>query len=97
MKNLLLIAASGLLALSANAKATPGSLITDNMVLRQNSYARIYGKADPGARITVTPEWDNKAYTTTTDKTGNWSLAVKTPAGSHTPIRSLSAMESRLS
>ncbi len=85
MKNLLLIAASGLLALSANAKATPGSLITDNMVLRQNSYARIYGKADPGARITVTPEWDNKAYTTTTDKTGNWSLAVKTPAGSHTP------------
>lgn len=85
MKNLLLIAASGLLVLNANAKVIPGSLITDNMVLRQNSDARIYGKADPDSKITVTPEWDNKAYTTTTDRTGNWSLAVKTPAGSFTP------------
>lgn len=67
------------------AKVRPASMITDNMVLQQNANARIYGTADPGSTVTVTPSWDGKAYTTTTDRTGEWSLAVKTPAGSFTP------------
>lgn len=67
------------------AKVRPASMITDNMVLQQNTNARIYGTADPGSTVTVTPSWDGKAYTTTTDRTGEWSLAVKTPAGSFTP------------
>lgn len=66
-------------------KVIPGSLITDNMVLPRNANARIYGKADPGSKITVTPSWDNKEYTTMTDKTGEWSLAVATPEGGYTP------------
>lgn len=77
----LLLAAS----LMAEAKVIPGSLITDNMVLVQNSNARIYGKADPGSKITVTPSWDGKVYTASADRTGEWSLAVETPAGGYTP------------
>jgi sialate O-acetylesterase len=69
-------------AFGISAKVTPGSLITDNMVLQQNTEARIYGKADPGKKVTVTPSWDNKAYTATTNKDGNWTVAVNTPAGS---------------
>lgn len=67
------------------AKVQLGPVITDNMVLQQNTNARIYGKADPGAKVSVTPSWNGKTYTTTTDRTGNWSLAVETPQGCFQP------------
>lgn len=73
------------IATGADAKVRPASMITDNMVLQQNANARIFGTADPGSTVTVTPSWDSKTYTTTTDRTGEWSLAVRTPAGSFTP------------
>lgn len=85
MKKSLTAIASLILALSASAKVIPGALISDNMVLQQLTDARIYGKADPGSEITVTPSWNNKTYTTHTDRTGEWCLAVETPAGSFTP------------
>ncbi len=72
-------------ALGAGAKVTLGPVITDNMVLAQNSDARIYGTADPGSTITVTPSWDNRPVTTSADRTGNWCVAVATPAGSYAP------------
>lgn len=67
------------------AKVTLGPVISDNMVLQQQSNAKIYGKADPGSTVTVTPSWNGKSYTTHTDRTGEWSLAVETPEGSFTP------------
>lgn len=82
------IIATALLAaatLPAGAKVAAGSLITDNMVLAQNTNARIYGKADPGARITVTPSWNGKTYATSADRVGEWSVGVETPAGGYTP------------
>ncbi len=85
MKKSLLTLTFITLALGASAKVTLGSLIGDNMVLQQQTDARIYGKADPGSKITVTPSWDNKSYTTSTDRTGEWCLAVKTPKGGFTP------------
>ena len=66
-----------------SAKVRPASLITDNMVLQQQTNARIWGEADPGSEVTVTPSWNGKAYTTTTDRTGQWSLAVETPKASY--------------
>lgn len=73
------------MAVTAGAKVTLGPVISDNMVLQQQTNARIYGKADPGSKITVTPSWNNKAYTTSTDRTGEWCLAVETPEGGFTP------------
>lgn len=87
MKTSILIISLAFLTIVAEseAKVRAASLITDNMVLPQNSNARIYGTADPGADITVIPSWNNKAYTTSTDRTGEWSLAIETPAGGFTP------------
>ena len=70
---------------SAAATVRPNSLISDNMVLQQQSDARLWGNADPGSSISVTTSWDDKTYQTSTDRTGSWSLAVKTPAASFTP------------
>lgn len=83
-KGILTLAALLTAAVAAFARVTPGPLMTDNMVLQQNSYCRIYGKADPGAEITVNPSWNGKTYKTITDRTGEWCLAVETPEGSFT-------------
>ena len=40
---------------AAEAKVRLGSMFTDNMVLEQNENIRIFGQADPGAQVTVTP------------------------------------------
>ena len=42
-----------------SAKVVPGSPITDNMVLRQNGKAKLYGTATPGSEVKATPSWDN--------------------------------------
>lgn len=68
-----------------DAKVTPGSMITDNMVLQQNGNASLYGTADPNKTVTVIPSWSNKTYTVKSDADGKWSLKVETPAGSYTP------------
>lgn len=70
----------------AVAEVRLSSLIGDNMVLQQNSNARIWGTADPGEKVTVVPSWDGRKYETVTDRTGDWSLAVATPAGMFSPM-----------
>ena len=86
MKNYLflfpLVASSFLVV---DAKVTPGSMITDNMVIQQNAKARIYGTADPDKTVTVTPSWSDAPYTTKSDSNGRWSLMIDTPAGGYTP------------
>ncbi len=71
--------------LNIEAKVTPGSLITDNMVLQQNGKARIYGTADPDKKVTVSPSWTSNSYQTKSDATGKWQIFIDTPAGSYTP------------
>lgn len=71
--------------LAMDAKVTPGSMITDNMVLQQNAKARLYGTADPNKTVTVTPSWNNTPYQTKSDSNGKWKISIDTPAGGYTP------------
>lgn len=81
-----LLACTALMAVTAaSAKVQLASTITDNMVLQQNTNARIYGKAKPGKKVTVTPSWNNKTYSGTVDKDGKWVIEVETPAGGYKP------------
>lgn len=61
-------------------------IISDNMVLQQQSDARLWGWATPGATVTVKPSWE-KANTVKAraDSTGRWELTVSTPKASFTP------------
>lgn len=70
---------------ATEAKVRPSAMICDNMVLQQNSDARLWGSADPGESIKITTSWDGRTYTTTADRCGYWSTAVATPEGSFTP------------
>lgn len=72
-------------AATAGAKVELGPAIGDNMVLQQNSSARIYGKAAPGSDISVTPSWNSITYKAKAGADGRWMLEVATPAGGFTP------------
>ena len=81
MKKIVLIAGALLLAVTAGAKVRMPGFFSDNMVLQQNSQAKIWGWTDAGKSVSVTPSWNNKAVTAKADKDGRWSLSVDTPAG----------------
>ncbi|MFA6401391.1 MAG: sialate O-acetylesterase [Salinivirgaceae bacterium] len=47
------------------------ALFTDNMVLQQNDTVNIWGKSDPGVKVTVSSSWGNTA-SCKADATGKW-------------------------
>ncbi|MCX6254252.1 MAG: glycosyl hydrolase family 2, partial [Bacteroidia bacterium] len=54
------------------------SLIGDNMLLQQKTNAKIWGKAIPGHKISVSSSW-NASGQTTTGKDGKWIMNLSTP------------------
>ena len=82
MKRFLLSALAALAFLSLHAKVELTPLFTDNMVFQQNCQAPVWGKAAPGAAVSVTPSWNGKTYRATAGPDGNWSVKIDTPKGS---------------
>lgn len=76
---LMLVAASG------NARIKLSSLIADNMVLQQQGNVRLWGTAQAGEQISVTPTWNGKTVTAKADRQGRWMLTLATPQASFTP------------
>lgn len=60
-------------------KVVMPSIFSDNMVMQQKTNAPIWGKARINAVIKLNTSWDNKTYTTKTDKEGKWKITVRTP------------------
>lgn len=74
-----------LIVVSAMGKVLPSSLISDNMVLQQQTEVRLWGKATPNTKIKVLASWDRKGSSCTADASGNWSISIQTPQGGDTP------------
>ncbi|MCM1297122.1 MAG: Ig-like domain-containing protein [Muribaculaceae bacterium] len=60
----------------ADAKISLPSIISDHMVVRSGNEARLYGKATPGATVTVTPSWTS-TQTTVAGDDGNWEVMIQ--------------------
>lgn len=71
---------------SAKAKVRLPHLVGDNMVLQQQTDARLWGWADAGKTVRVTVSWNNDTYTAKADSQGKWMVTVKTPDASFTPL-----------
>jgi sialate O-acetylesterase len=54
------------------------SLISDNMLLQQKTTAKIWGKANPGRKITVSGSWKSNGEAVA-GKDGKWSVNLTTP------------------
>ena len=81
MKRILLTVLAALSSVSLLAKVELTPLFSDNMVFQQNCKAPVWGKAAPGAVVTVTPSWNGKSYRATAGSDGNWSVKIDTPKG----------------
>jgi sialate O-acetylesterase len=72
----------GLLSLvikvDVHAAITLPALISNNMVMQQNSKVALWGWGDPGEKVTITTSWNYKTTTVTTDANGKWITYVPT-------------------
>lgn len=91
-KILLPLAVAAMLAACGNQPAKQQSdniwlptMFTDGMVLQQNADAPIWGKAAPGAQLTISGSWGQSSTATADDK-GYWRAKIATPkfGGPHT-------------
>ncbi len=71
------------------------SLIGDNMVLQQKTNVKIWGKAYPGRKITVTASWNSIGKAITGDD-GKWSVNLKTPEAGGPYTLSVSANDTTI-
>ena len=71
---------------SLQAKVRLPHVIGDNMVLQQNTQARLWGWAKPGKSVKVSVSWSDITYSAKAGKDGKWLVSVATPSASYTPL-----------
>lgn len=64
---------------NVSAKVILPPLISNNMVLQQQSKVALWGRADANTKIKIITSWNKKSYSTTADASGKWKLMVSTP------------------
>jgi sialate O-acetylesterase len=63
----------------ANAKVELPPIFADHMVLQQQTDAALWGKAEPGKKVTITTTWSKAKVTVTAGEDGKWFARVATP------------------
>ncbi len=86
MRHFMTLAALMLAITGIQAKVRLPHILSDNMILQQNSEARLWGWGKPGAQVEVSVSWSAQKYVAKTGKDGKWIVTVKTPAASYTPL-----------
>ena len=66
-------------AYDLNAEIKLPALLSDNMVLQQQSTVKLWGLATANKQIRVNSTWSKEQYITKSDQNGNWILSIKTP------------------
>ena len=85
MKKFLLTAFVAVALASAQAKVTLPYVMGNNMILQQQTEARLWGKTT-AKEVKVITSWDNEVYTAKASKNGDFIVKVKTPKASYTPL-----------
>ena len=71
--------------MSAWAKVDLPEILSDNMVLQQQTEVKLWGTAKANAEVNISPSWTNNIYTVKTDNDGKWIAEIQTPSASYTP------------
>ena len=66
------------LSLPIEAKVTMPPFFSDHMVLQHSTDVKLWGTAEPGAKVSVKPSWGH-ALKTQADESGAWHLILRTP------------------
>lgn len=70
------------LALSAGNGFLLPDIISNNMVLQQQTGVRLWGKASPGSVVSVKGDWSGEAVSVKVAKDSTWIVKLLTPAAS---------------
>ena len=62
----------------AHAKVILPSIISDNMVLQQQTKVKLWGTSGKKTDIEVSTSWNDRVYKTKSDSEGKWELVVET-------------------
>ncbi len=71
---------------AVQAKLRLHHLISDNMVIQQQSDVRLWGWSDSGRDVTVTTSWNSDVVHAATNSDGSWLAIVHSPQASFTPL-----------
>ena len=85
-RRILFMAVLAIMAWGMQAKVKLPHLISDNMVIQQQTDVRLWGWAKPGKKVVVTTSWTEQRSEAKADKQGRWLLTVKSPKASYTPL-----------
>lgn len=85
MKTNLIPAFCLLCCITGNAKVKLPQLLSDHMVLQQQTDARLWGEATPNSTVTIRASWSNRPVETKADAQGLWETAIATPSAGFTP------------
>src|SRR5690606_23383647 len=56
------------------------AILSDNMVLQQQSSVKLWGWGDPTEKVFITNSWNNQTDSTMVDQNAKWILHIQTPA-----------------
>ncbi|PXY42247.1 9-O-acetylesterase [Flavobacterium cheongpyeongense] len=70
---------------SIKAQVKLPALVSDNMVLQQNTKVNLWGWASPNEKINIQLGWQNSSVEVVANAAGDWKVAVDTPLGSEKP------------
>ena len=73
-------------ATGLQAKVRLPRLVSDNMVIQQQTDVRLWGWAKPGRKVVATTSWSGQRPETKADKEGRWLLTVRSPQASYEPL-----------
>ena len=85
MRIFLTIICTLFMSIALSAKVKPAGIISDNMVLQQQTEVAIWGTAKPDSKVVIMPGWTKVKTTVKTGADGKWFVKVATPQASLTP------------
>ena len=85
MKRFLCIVSVVFSTLVLEAKVKPAGIISDNMVLQQQTQVALWGTAEAGSKVVIMPGWTKHKTSVKADGNGKWFAEVATPNASLIP------------
>lgn len=85
MKKSILIIVGCLFTFILKANIILPEIISDNMVLQQNSEVKLWGKARANTVVKIKASWDKQIFKTQSDQDGHWLVKIPTPSATYTP------------
>ncbi|MDU1903156.1 MAG: sialate O-acetylesterase [Dysgonomonas sp.] len=68
---------------SVYAELSLPAIFGSNMMLQQKTEVKIWGWADKGQTVMVSPSWAQQKYTAKADNSGKWTVKIQTPVASY--------------